>query len=420
MNSININQKGRFVKSDYMVVGVDIGKRFHVAVVRRRDGSFTKAFKFSSDASGFTNFWDWLNKWYEQGSFSGILIGLESTGHYWETLAYWLRQRGIEVVQVNPLHTHKAKDLYGNNPGKTDSKDAWIIADLVSQGKFLRCIIPQGRYADLRQLVLLRKRLVTERTRQLNNIHRVIDVLFPEFTKVFKNIKTKSCQYLLTHVYTPDLLLSFSYKRLVKTLHKISHGKLRMEKLTDLYKLAKSSVGIREGINGIKIVLYHGLSRYMQLNKEIKHLEGLIEEVVCELEEADYLRSVKGVGLITAAVILGETGGLSHYSSAEEVIKLAGLNLYERSSGKHRGKRRITKRGRSVLREGLYLAAVSVIRHDGVLRDFYERLINKGKARAVALIAVACKLMRLLFALVRARRFYAPDHSACEAELGVV
>jgi len=312
---------------------------------------------------------------------------------------------------VNPLHTHKAKDLYDNTPGKTDKKDARIIADLVSQGKFLNCIIPRGRYADLRYLVLLRNRLITERTRQLNNIHRILDVLFPEFTKVFKNLKTQSSLYLLRYYYTPALLLSCSHKRLAKRLGKISHGKIQLDKLTQLYELARSSVGITEGINGLRIMLFRGLLRYGQLAQELSALEDRLEELVCGLPETVYLRSVKGIGLVTVAVILGETGGLQHYSSAEEVIKLAGLNLYELSSGKHRGKRRITRRGRSLLRAGLYRAAVGMVRRGGSLHDFYQRLRDRGKYGAVALVAVACKLMRLLFALVRDQRYYVADYT---------
>ena len=410
MNKITISKKGQYVNTDVLVVGVDIGKEFHVAVMRRRDGSFSKAFKFTSDVVGFSSFKEWLDQWYTQDGFSRFLIGLEPTGHYWMTLASWLRKQVIEIVQVNPLHTHKAKDLYDNTPGKTDKKDARIIADLVSQGKFLNCIIPQGRYADLRYLVLLRQRLVRERTRQVNTMHRVLDVLFPEFTKVFKNLQTKTSLYLLRYYCTPALLLAGSRSRLVRRLRKISRGKLRMEKVAQLYEWARSSVGVSEGIEGLQVILFKSLLRYGQLIQEIWALEARLEELVYGLSETVYLRSMKGIGLVTVATILGETGGLNHYRSAEEVIKLAGLNLYELSSGKHRGKRRITHRGRSVLRAGLYRAAVGVVRRGGPLHDFYQRLRNRGKYGTVALVAVACKLMRVLFALVRDRRCYTSDY----------
>ncbi len=129
-----------------------------------------------------------------------------------------------------------------------------------------------------------------------------------------------------------------------------------------------------------------------------------------ELSETKYLRCVPGIGLVTVATLLGETGGLRHYRSAEDVIKLAGLNLYEVSSGQHRGKRRITRRGRSLLRAALYRAAVCVVRRSGLLREFYERLRVRGKYGAVALVAVACKLMRVLFSLVRDSRCYTPEY----------
>lgn len=66
MNRVRIHRRGRSVNSNVMVVGVDVGKGVHVAVGRRRDGSFTSAFKFRSDARGFNDFWGWLCEWREK------------------------------------------------------------------------------------------------------------------------------------------------------------------------------------------------------------------------------------------------------------------------------------------------------------------------------------------------------------------
>lgn len=409
MKPKTIRQKGKYVKSDVLVVGVDISKTFHVAVAREPDGGFSKAYRFTSDADGFADFKSWLDERKQGGSFMQVLVGVESTSHYWITLVAWLQRRGIEVVQVNPLHTRKAKDLYDNTPSKTDKKDARIIADLVSQGKFLRCIVPRGRYADLRYLVLVRQRLIKERTGVLNIVHRVLDVLFPEFTKVFKNLQTKTSMYLLRYCYTPVLLRGHSRSQLCARVRKISRGTMRLEKIDELYRLAKTSVGVTDGIEGLRVMLFKALLRYGQLVREIRVVEERLAALVCGLSETQYLRSMPGIGLMTVAILLGESGGLRHYQSAEEVIKLAGLNLYELSSGKHRGKRRITRRGRSLLRAGLYRAAVCAVRRCGVLRAFYERLRTRGKYGAVALVAVACKLMRILFSLVRDNRMFRND-----------
>lgn len=406
-----IREKGRYVKSDVLVVGVDIGKTFHVAVARESDGGFGRAFRFTSDADGFRGFKQWLDEGKASGDCVQVLVGVESTSHYWITLVSWLQQRGIEVVQVNPLHTRKAKDLYDNTPSKTDRKDARIIADLVSQGKFLRCIVPCGRYADLRYLVLVRQRLVKERTAVLNTVHRVLDVLFPEFTRVFKNLQTRTSLYLLRYYYTPALLLSHSRSQICARAHKVSRGTVRTEKIEELYRLAQTSVAVTEGIEGLRTMLFKALLRYGQLVRELRAIEDRLAALVGDLSETGYLCSMPGIGLVTVATLLGETGGLGHYRSAEEVIKLAGLNLYELSSGKHRGKRRITRRGRSLLRAGLYRAAVCMMRRCGPLREFYERLRARGKYGAVALVAVACKLMRILFSLVRDKRRFEPVHA---------
>lgn len=119
-----------------------------------------------------------------------------------------------------------------------------------------------------------------------------------------------------------------------------------------------------------------------------------------EHEEAEVLLSVPSIGVVTASELIGETGGLDNYSNADKLIKLAGINLYEISSGTHKGKKRITKRGRSGLRHTIYLAALRQIKKGGIFRKHYDEYIKRMK-KPQAVIAVAKKLLRTLFALVK-------------------
>jgi len=82
-------------------------------------------------------------------------------------------------------------------------------------------------------------------------------------------------------------------------------------------------------------------------------------------------------------------------------MKLAGLDLYEISSGKMKGQRRISKRGRSLLRKILYYAAIQTIRKNGILHDYYTRLTDRGMKRMMALVAVSRKLLGIIYAMVR-------------------
>ena len=116
--------------------------------------------------------------------------------------------------------------------------------------------------------------------------------------------------------------------------------------------------------------------------------------------------SIPGIGAITVATILGEVGDLRGYHSAREIIKLAGLNLYEISSGEHNGQKRITKRGKPLLRLILYMASLRMIRTKGTFNEFYQRLTAKGKAKTKAIVASMCKLIRIIFALVKNEQMY--------------
>jgi len=93
-------------------------------------------------------------------------------------------------------------------------------------------------------------------------------------------------------------------------------------------------------------------------------------------------------------------------------MKLAGLDLYEISSGKRKGQRRISKRGRSLLRKILYNAAISTIRKNGIMHAQYERLIGRGMKRTPALIVIAKKLLRVIHAMLRDDRDYLHNYES--------
>ena len=105
-------------------------------------------------------------------------------------------------------------------------------------------------------------------------------------------------------------------------------------------------------------------------------------------------------------------GDFSKFSTQSEIMKLAGLDLYEISSGKRKGQRRISKRGRSLLRKILFYAAIQMIRKNGIMYDYYARLTGRGMERMRALIAVSRKLLRIIHAIVRDNRNYVGEYQA--------
>ncbi|MFW6149728.1 MAG: transposase [Atribacterota bacterium] len=144
------------------------------------------------------------------------------------------------------------------------------------------------------------------------------------------------------------------------------------------------------------------LSQYEQLKKQLKQIEAEIEILLEEIPGAKEMLTVPGVGKMTVAGFWAECGNLEDYQHSKQIIKLAGLNLQEQSSGKHKGKITITKRGRPKLRALLYRVSLPLVRHNTEFKQLHKYYTTRPQnplAKKQSLIAICCKLIRVLFAL---------------------
>ncbi len=413
MNKIE-TKKQRIVNAKTLIVAIDIGKGTDTGYCRCPSGKDMKPFEFSNDAEGFKKLWDRICWEKTANHLEEVVVGFESTGAYGEPLVHYLRQKPVKLVQVNPMHTKRMKDLQGNSPGKTDRKDPKVIADIIGLGHALSVIIPEGAAAELRRLTLARERSIQRRTALYNQVQDLVFILFPEFLQVMRDVKTQSARYLLRHYPTPQDMVTCGSEAVTLILKRVSRGKLGKARAQALYDAAAQSVGLQEGRRGILLEMEEILSALEGCNRFIEKLE---EEMLPYLEQIPYcdsLLSVKGIGAITVAGLIGEVGDFRQFHTLREVMKLAGLDLFEISSGKHKGNRRISKRGRPLLRKLLYFAAINTIRKGGVMHASYQRYLERGMPKTKALIAIARKLLRILFALVRDHSQYVENYSKKE------
>jgi len=407
-------KKQRIVNDKTLIVAIDIGKTTDTGYCRCPDGKEIKPFEFSNNAEGFNKLWDRICWMKMSHHLEEVVVGFESTGAYGEPLVHYLRQKPVKLVQVNPMHTKRMKDLQGNSPGKTDQKDPKVIADIISLGHALSVVIPEGAAAELRRLTLARERSIQRRTALYNQLQDLVFIVFPEFLQVMKDVKTQSAQYLLRHYPTPQDIVACGSEALTRILKQVSRGKLGQIRAQALYDAAVQSVGLQEGRRGILLETEEIL---LGLEACKRFIEKMQEEMVPYLEQIPYsdsLLSVKGIGEITVAGLIGEVGDFRQFHTLREVMKLAGLDLFEISSGKHKGNRHISKRGRPLLRKLLYFAAINTIRKGGVMHASYQRHLERGMPKTKALIAIARKLLRILFALVRDHSQYAEQYSKKE------
>jgi len=174
---------------------------------------------------------------------------------------------------------------------------------------------------------------------------------------------------------------------------------------------AEHSVGSKEGATAARMEIRMLLEDYESRNERLQEVLALIEELVAKIPMAEKLLDIKGVGIRTVSGFLAEVGDVSRFSSPKELQKLAGLAIVENSSGKHKGKTTISRRGRKRLRYLLFEVAMSLVSKNpefGELHRYYTtRKVNPLK-KMQSLMAVASKVIRVFYAILTRGVTYDP------------
>lgn len=137
------------------------------------------------------------------------------------------------------------------------------------------------------------------------------------------------------------------------------------------------------------------------LDKQIAKLDNDIDQHLNAhfKQQNKQLQNIPGIGPVCSAMMIGFVPELGQ-ANGRRIAKLIGLAPLNQDSGQHRGKRKI-KGGRAIVRSTLYMATLSAIQYNPVIRTFYQRLLGAGKTKKVAITACAHKLLRIMNAMAR-------------------
>ena len=403
----NQNMKIAQVTEKTLVVGVDIAKETQYARAFNYRGqeiyTSRKVLSFSNRTEGFGAFQEWIQELMDSYDMDSVLVGMEPTGHYWFNLHQYCKDHAIKVVLVNPYHVKRTKELDDNSPTKNDRKDPKTIAKLVVDGRYVEPYVPEGNYADLREIMKTYEHVTGCLQVVSNKIKAWLDQYFPEFSEVFKDVEGKTAMVTLRVFPLPENIENLSAEEILAGWKKEVPRGIGIKRARHLVAAAKSSAGCREGTKMALMALKMLLEEYSMYQQQITTILTEMTKALEQISYAKKLMDIKGLGMVTVAGIVAEIGDVSRFDDAKQIIKYAGLNLVENSSGKHKGITRISKRGRKRLRAILFRAILPMVSKNAEFKELHRYYTTRKEnplKKKQSLILLCCKLLRVMFAMM--------------------
>lgn len=382
-------------------VGIDIGAERHaIAVVNAAGEGITKPVHCAEDAEGYRKLLEIA------GPADDALVAMEATGHYWQNLFAALVAAGYRVALLNPSRTHRfaGEELLR---GKTDAVDALAIARFAAQKRPAITPLTDEVTLEIRELVRFRDRLVQDfgdRTRQL---HRLVDLGFPEFTRFVKDLGSETATAILTVYPTAAAFRSLTTRRLAR-LKTDGRHKVGEELAAQLLAAAATSVGAHHG-EAYRVQVQMICEDLDLLRKRIRSFDQRIDQTLAQHAVGTLLTTIDGIGSNTAARLIAELQDPARFRDAAALASYVGVVPATRHSGKRTPLRAgITPYGNARLRMALWMPTLSAVRRNPWLRVYYEGLIARGKLPKVALVASMRKLLHAVYFVAKNRVAFVP------------
>jgi transposase len=282
------------------------------------------------------------------------VVGVEGSGHYGAGITRMLVARGLEVKEVPPFLTARERKRTPAR-GKSDIGDATAIARVAQRGESLSEPTRAGAYEDLALMVNHRDQLLRARTRVANRTHSLLARIAPGY-------------------------------------------ETRVARLNSARRLSAARMLVR-GDNSIAATLVRdNLCELKSIDERVKRLTARINQTVVATETS--LTSLKGVGALTAAKILGEINDPVRLRSAAAFAMLNGTAPIPASSGTTQ-RHRLNRGGNRQLNSAIHMIAVSLCRCDDRTRAYVARRVAEGKTRREAMRALKRHLSDVIYACLR-------------------
>ena len=380
-----------------MFAGIDIASERHVLARLDDQGApIGKPMPITEDRAGYDALLKALGP-------PPVLIAMEATGHYWKNIFAVLAAAGHDVALLNPFLARRFQDASLERT-KTDAIDAQGLARLAFEKRPEPTHLHDEVAEALRELVRHRDRLRQDFDDRVRQLHRLVDLGFPEFTRYVRSLDSMLATCLLAAYPTAQAFARTSTRRLAKLRYDGRHF-VGTDLAEQLVEAAKTSVGQHHG-PAYKLQATHICQDLDTWRKRLAIVERDIEDLLDTHQVGKLLTTIDGIGPQSAARIVAAVGDPAHFRSAAAFAAYVGVVPGLKQSGKQSGRTRapITPLGNARLRMALWMPVLGAVRRNAWLRAFYERLRAAGKPAKLALVAAMRKLLHAVYSVAKHRR----------------
>jgi transposase len=385
-----------------LVVGMDIGREFNAACFMDKEGNvFGRYPKIYNSRKGFDYFQTMITKTKRKYKLTQVLIGMEPTGHYWRKIAFFAKEKGYEVRFIRTTAVKHQRGLDESSSAKSDIKDAFTIANIVREGKYIDTVIEDGVFRQLRTLAHARERILRYIIGSTHGLQAVLNDYFPELTDLFWSMRAKGLWALLETYPFPEDVLNAGLPAVTVLLAKSTRRKGQaQEKAQQVAQAAQESVGLKKIGKADRVRLTMYLEEIKRSDARRKVLERQMKALLTEIPLAAYILSLPGMGPVSCGIFLGELGNPEYFKNPRQIIKYAGYDPKENDSGSRVGRKIISKKGRWLLRKCLYFMALQVVQRSSFFKEYYEHkkkgcdrpLKRKTRSVRLSLSSYGCSL----------------------------
>jgi transposase len=330
-------------------------------------------------------------------------IAVEPTGTYADAMVGQFIDSEFEVYSVSAKHAHDYQEIYDGVPSGHDAKSAAIVAKLhLERGaKSRRWKRPAPERRELRVAADELDWFKQDEQRYLSRLESRVSRYWPELTKTLELTGVTAVQLLATYG-GPDAVAADA-EHVQRSMWNWSRGNLSAEKIAQVVASASSSIGVPM-VEAERQQVQKLAATVKALRRKRKEAERALQQ---QMESQPQHKPIaKMVGVATAGVLLARVGDLRDFGSVRALYRAVGLNLREHSSGKKKGQLTISKRGSSVARRWLFMAALRWLKTDKVAGAWYKRKHERsGGAKLKAVVALMRKLLAALYHVARGEKY---------------